>query len=97
MISQIAQPPDSNYIANRLSTETGKILMEVRLMESVAENIESESESETGKILMESVAENIEPGDFPLMEHKIEFEKLKEPEDQLAMESVRYYFQEKPL
>ena len=72
MISQIAQPPDSNYIANRLSTETGKILME-------------------------TVAENIEPGDFPLMEHNIEFEKLKEPEDQLAMESVRYYFQEKPL
>ena len=72
VISQIAQPPDSNYIANRLSTETGKILME-------------------------TVAENIEPGDFPLMEHKIEFEKLKEPEDQLAMESVRYYFQEKPL
>ena len=27
-------------------------------------------------------------GDFPMMEHKIEFEKLKEPEDQLAMESV---------
>ena len=28
VISQIAQPPDSNYIANHLSTETGKILME---------------------------------------------------------------------
>ena len=26
------------------------------------------------------------------MEHKIEFEKLKEPEDQLAMESVRFDF-----
>ena len=88
MISQIAQPPDSNYIANRLSTETGKILMEVRRM---MEN-ETENSTETGKILMESVAENIEPGDFPLMEHKIEFEKLKEPEDQLAMESVRYDF-----
>ena len=93
MISQIAQPPDSNYIANRLSTETGKILMEVRRM---MEN-ETENSTETDKILMETVAENIEPGDFPLMEHKIEFEKLKEPEDQLAMESVRYYFQEKPL
>ena len=67
MISQIAEPPDSNYIANHLSTETGKILME----------------NET---------ENSEPGNFPLMEHKIEFEKLKEPEDQLAMESVRYDF-----
>ena len=73
MISQIAEPPDSNYIANHLSTETGKILMEVRRM-------------------MENETENSEPGDFPLMEHKIEFEKLKEPEDQLAMESVRYNF-----
>ena len=27
------------------------------------------------------------------MEHKIEFEKLKEPEDQLAMESVRSNFE----
>ena len=90
MISQIAEPPDSNYIANHLSTETGKILMEVRRM---MEN-ETENSTETDKILMESVAENIEPGDFPLMEHKIEFEKLKEPEDQLAMESVRYYFQD---
>ena len=57
---------------------------------------ETENSTETGKILerWKSVAENIEPGDFPLMEHKIEFEKLKEPEDQLAMESVRYYFQD---
>ena len=47
---------------------------------------------ETGKILMENETENIEPGDFPLMEHNIEFEKLKEPEDQLAMESVRSNF-----
>ena len=31
------------------------------------------------------------------MEHKIEFEKLKEPEDQLAMESVRSNFEKKPL
>ena len=28
-----------------------------------------------------------------MMEHKIEFEKLKEPEDQLAMESVRSNFE----
>ena len=66
MISQIAEPPDSNYIANHLSTETGKILIE-----------------------KETLTENSKSGDFPLMEHKIEFEKLKEPEDQLAMESVR--------
>ena len=71
MISQIAEPPDSNYIANHLSTDTGKILIEAWMVEK------------------ETVTENTESGDFPLLEHKIEFEKLKEPEDQLAMESVR--------
>ena len=30
-----------------------------------------------------------------MLEHKIEFEKLKEPEDQLAMESVRSNFKKK--
>ena len=29
-----------------------------------------------------------------MIEHKIEFEKLKDPEDQLAMESVRFNFQD---
>ena len=32
-----------------------------------------------------------------MLEHKIEFEKLKEPEDQLAMESVRSNFKKKDL
>ena len=35
---------------------------------------------------------NFGSGDFAAMEHQIEFEKLNEPDDQLAMESVRSCF-----
>ena len=54
---QIAQPPDSNYIATHQSTDIGKLLLQE------TENLYS-----------------CTSGDF---------EKLKEPEDQVAMESVR--------
>ena len=56
---QIAQPPDSNYIATHQSTDIGKLLLQ---------------ETETMDLY------SCTSGDF---------EKLKEPEDQVAMESVR--------